>query len=179
MKIILLNDAVCYLDTAGEAVHRPEHKLRLAILRAQLLCLARDVEDHQKNVERITANGTLREPLPLHHAPATLNDLYQSRTQQRLGVLDTDLACRLGYSNASAIRSLIKYHLPSLQVHGPVSISKSVVRGRSATTYYLNQKQALMTCTLSKSDLRNEVCADIIHSFNAYQHIQPNAQAAQ
>jgi hypothetical protein len=43
MGNVLLENAVYYLDTAVLDIHKPEHQCRLAILRAQILSLARDI----------------------------------------------------------------------------------------------------------------------------------------
>ena len=70
MDRLLLKDAVYYLDTAVLDIHKPEHRCRLATLRAQLLTLARDIATDRKGVDH-TAGGRLQ------HEPQTLHDLCQ------------------------------------------------------------------------------------------------------
>jgi hypothetical protein len=79
MGNVLLENAVYYLDSAVRDIHKPEHQCRLAILRAQLLSLARDIVEDQEGTGCIVGRGH-RHELP------TLNDL---------ALLDTDLAERL------------------------------------------------------------------------------------
>jgi hypothetical protein len=50
MGNILLENAVYYLDAAVLDIHKPEHQCRLAILRAQLLSLARDIAEDQEGM---------------------------------------------------------------------------------------------------------------------------------
>jgi hypothetical protein len=82
MGNILLENAVYYLDTAVLNIHKPEHQRRLAILRAQILSLARDIAKGQESMGRVTGGGQ-------RHEPSTLNDLAP---------LDTDLAERLEHT---------------------------------------------------------------------------------
>jgi hypothetical protein len=79
MGNILLENAVYYLDTAALDIDKPEHRCRLAILRAQILSLARDIADDQEGMGCMVGRGH-------RHEPPTLNDLAP---------LDTDLAERL------------------------------------------------------------------------------------
>ena len=82
MGNILLENAVYYLDTAVLDIRKPEHRCRLAILRAQILSLARDIAEDQEGMG-CTVGRVHR------HEPPTLNDLAP---------LDTDLAKRLEYT---------------------------------------------------------------------------------
>ena len=50
MGNILLENAIYYLDTAALDIHKPEHRCRLAILRAQILSLARDIAEDQEGM---------------------------------------------------------------------------------------------------------------------------------
>jgi hypothetical protein len=79
MGNILLENAVYYLDTAVLDIHKPEHRCRLAILRAQILSLARDIAEDREGMGCRVGRGHR------HEAP-TLNDLAP---------LNTDLAERL------------------------------------------------------------------------------------
>ena len=79
MGKVLLENAVHYLDAAALDIHKPEHQCRLAILRAQILSLARDIADDQEAMDCMVGRGH-------RHEPSTLNDLAP---------LDTDLAERL------------------------------------------------------------------------------------
>ena len=78
----LLENAVYYLDTAVLDIHKPEHQCRLAILRAQILSLARDIAEDQEAMECMVGRGQ-------RHEPSTLNDLAP---------LDTDPAERLEHT---------------------------------------------------------------------------------
>jgi hypothetical protein len=82
MGNILLENAVYYLDAAVLDIHKPEHRCRLAILRAQILSLARDIAEDQEAMGCMIGRGH-------RHEPSTLNDLAP---------LDTDLAERLEYT---------------------------------------------------------------------------------
>jgi hypothetical protein len=82
MGNILLENAVYYLDTAVLDIHKPEHQCRLAILRAQILSLAKDIAEDQEAMGCRVGQGHR------HEAP-TLNDLAP---------LNTDLAERLEYT---------------------------------------------------------------------------------
>ena len=79
MGNVLLENAVYYLDMAVLDIHKPEHQCRLAILRAQILSLARDIAEDQEGMGCRVGRGH-------RHEPPTLNDLAP---------LDTDLAERL------------------------------------------------------------------------------------
>ena len=79
MGNVLLENAVYYLDTAVLDIHKPEHRCRLAILRAQILSLARDIDEDQGDMGCMVGRGH-------RHEPSTLNDLAP---------LDTDLVERL------------------------------------------------------------------------------------
>ncbi len=82
MDDALLKNAVYYLDTAVLDIQKPEHRCRLAILRAQILSLARDIADDQEGMGCMVGRGQ-------RHEPSTLNDLAPS---------DTDLAERLEHT---------------------------------------------------------------------------------
>ena len=82
MGNVLLENAVYYLDAAVLNIHKPEHQCRLAILRAQILSLARDIAKDQEGMGCTVGRGH-------QHEPPTLNDL---------AFLDTDLAERLEYT---------------------------------------------------------------------------------
>ena len=82
MGKILLENAVYYLDTAVVDIHNPEHRCRLAILRAQILSLARDIAKDQEGMGCMVGRGQ-RPDSP------TLNDL---------ALLDRDLAERLEHT---------------------------------------------------------------------------------
>ena len=78
----LVENAVYYLDAAVLDIHKPEHRCRLAILRAQILSLARDITENQEGMGCMVGRGQRPDP-------PTLNDL---------ALLDTDLAERLEYT---------------------------------------------------------------------------------
>ena len=78
----LLENAVYYLDTAVLDIRKPEHQCRLAILRAQILSLARDIAEDQEGMGCMVSQGHW-------HEPSTLNDLAPH---------DTDLAERLEHT---------------------------------------------------------------------------------
>ncbi len=82
MGKVLLENAVHYLDAAALDIHKPEHQCRLAILRAQILSLARDIAENQEGMGCMVGRGQRPDP-------PTLNDL---------ALLDTDLAERLEYT---------------------------------------------------------------------------------
>jgi len=73
MGNILLENAVYYLDAAVPDIHKPEHQCRLAILRAQILSLARDIAKDQEGMGCMVGRGH-------RHEPPTLNDLAFSDT---------------------------------------------------------------------------------------------------
>ena len=82
MGNILLENAVYYLDNAVLDIHKPEQRCRRAILRAQILSLARDIAEDREGMGCRVGRGH-------RHEPPTLNDLAP---------LDTDLAERLEYT---------------------------------------------------------------------------------
>ncbi len=82
MGKVLLENAAYYLDAAALDIHKPEHRCRLAILRAQILSLARDIAEDQEGLGCRVVRGH-------RHEPSTLNDLAP---------LDTDLAERLEHT---------------------------------------------------------------------------------
>ena len=82
MGKVLLENAVYYLDAAALDIHKPEHQCRLAIMRAQILSLARDIAEDQEAMGCMVGRGH-------RHEPSTLNDLAPH---------DTDLAERLEHT---------------------------------------------------------------------------------
>ena len=82
MVKVLLENAVYYLDAAVLDIHKPEHRCRLAILRTQILSLARDIDEDRGDMGCMVGRGH-------RHEPSTLNDLAP---------LDTDLAERLEHT---------------------------------------------------------------------------------
>ena len=82
MGKVLLENAAYYLDAAALDIHKPEHRCRLAILRAQILCLARDIAENQEGMGCMVGRGQRPDP-------PTLNDL---------ALLDRDLAERLEHT---------------------------------------------------------------------------------
>lgn len=80
-------------------------------------------------------------------------------------VLDTDLAKALGIKNPRAIRNeIIATNREELEGLGILSAvpTKSGKRGRPGTSYYLNEAQALLVCTLSRTPIAKQVRAELI-----------------
>lgn len=89
-----------------------------------------------------------------------------------LRILDTDLATRLGFSDAAQIRKLIKRHEASLSQVGVIStveITPGTKGGRPGTAYYLNRKQAIFITAKSETAEATDITIEIIHRFDAYE----------
>lgn len=89
-----------------------------------------------------------------------------------LRILDTDLAARLGFSQARDIRKLIKRYLPELDrmgVRATVAQTSSEHGGRPGTAYYLNRKQAIFITAKSETAEATDITIEIIHRFDAYE----------
>lgn len=100
-------------------------------------------------------------------------------------VLDTDLAERLGMVRPNMIRTNIidpnRSELEGLGVLLAVQAKSSdpLGRGRPSTAYYLNEEQALLVCTLARTDTAKLVRATLIKVFVAWRRgelIEPRTQ---
>lgn len=87
-------------------------------------------------------------------------------------ILDTDLAVRLGFTNAAQIRKLIKRHEAALEQLGVVStveITSGHQGGRPGKSYYLNKKQAVFITSKSETSEATAITIEVIERFDAYE----------
>jgi hypothetical protein len=100
-------------------------------------------------------------------------------------VLDTLVAERLGYSNPAQIRELINRNKAELEGYGEVSTTVAETShkgGRPGTEYWLNEAQALLLCTFSRTEKAAAVRRALIETFMAFRrgelpkitHVRPH-----
>ena len=87
-----------------------------------------------------------------------------------LRILDTDLASRLGFTQARDIRKLIARHRGALLQIGILSTEEITVgKGQKTTAYYLNRKQAIFITAKSETENATDITIEIIEKFDAYE----------
>ena len=83
-------------------------------------------------------------------------------------VLDTDLAERLGFDRPRVVRELIDRNREELEAFGPLAVQHGKSRGQAFTANYLNEEQALLVATLSRTEKAKTVRAMLIKVFVAW-----------
>ena len=88
-------------------------------------------------------------------------------------VLDTDLAERLGMERLTNICArIIEPNCAELEAFGPLCTCRVQTGGRPGTAYYLNEEQALLVASLSRTERAKEVRPMLIRVFVAYRRGQ-------
>ena len=83
-------------------------------------------------------------------------------------ILDVDLAERLALSHLPEIRRLIERNRDELEMHGQVCVTAtqtSAKGGRPGKAYYLNEGQALVICSMSRTAKAAQIRKLIIDVF--------------
>ncbi|MGQ9370941.1 BRO-N domain-containing protein [Azospirillum sp. ST 5-10] len=108
--------------------------------------------------EEKVRTGEMNDLIPLHEI------------QGEPRVLDTELATALGMANVYKIRGLIRDHADELASFGDISPRRGEIRGPGlpSTFYYLNEEQALLVCTLARTERAKQVRAMLIKVFVAW-----------
>jgi len=84
-------------------------------------------------------------------------------------ILDLRLAEALGFKKPRDIRPLIERHREALERFGGIcrAVRQNQGRGRPATEYRLNKRQALYLCTKSDTDRATDITIQIVEVFDA------------
>ena len=94
----------------------------------------------------------------------TLNDSIDGEPR----VLDLDIAKRLDFKRPRAVRQLIERNAAELLTYGPNATRRGAYKGQPTTEYYLNEGQALLICTLSRTPKAAEVRHALIDIYTAW-----------
>jgi hypothetical protein len=99
-------------------------------------------------------------------------------------VRDLDVAERLGMADPHKIRPLIEANKTELESYGVISAQRAenTGRGRPGTEYWLNEAQALLLCTFSRTEKAAAVRRALIETFMAFRrgdqskvtHVRPH-----
>lgn len=88
-------------------------------------------------------------------------------------IADVKLAAVLGYGRERDIRKLIERITPELESYGPIACQRATVArsqggGSSSDQFFLNEGQALVVCSLSRTSLAAQVRRALIEVFMAW-----------
>lgn len=101
----------------------------------------------------------------------TIDDL-NTTVNHEPRIMDVRLAELLGFNRSRNIRQIIERNLLDLERFGFCCTVQQKGRGKAATVYYLNKKQALYICTLSKTPLATAVTIRMVEVFDEWMQAQ-------